>query len=279
MNYVNKDEALGRRLITFPENYGNIQYRTDVGNYVVNTAYGRGRDTVRIASYKKYNGGLFVLDADHFPEGKSVWPSFWLVGADWPCSGEIDIVEYANSFNYESSINHSTLHTRQSCNQEGIPGISNEGTCGAKKGGDECIPCGKWGITQDCAYVGCGLYQGYSTGGFSANRQGGGTYVTEWVLDGEIKIWYFNKHEANIFVPYYSNNVDTSGWPAPYAKFKPCYAAFRDLEIIINTTLCGDWAASDFSNKGLGNCGDFVADPSNNFADAYWLINSVRVYN
>jgi hypothetical protein len=117
------------------------------------------------------------------------------------------------------------------------------------------------------------------TGGFPINRQGGGTYVAEWVFDGEIKIWFFNQQDSSKFIPYNSNEIDTSTWPAPYAKFNPCPGAFRDMQIVINTTLCGDMASPDFSNKNLGVCGEYVANQWNSFADAYWLINSVRIYN
>lgn len=50
---------------------------------------GRYRDSVRVHSKKHYNGGLFVLDADHVPTGCSSWPAFWFCGPNWPVGGEV----------------------------------------------------------------------------------------------------------------------------------------------------------------------------------------------
>jgi hypothetical protein len=46
----------------------------------------------------------------------------------------------------------------------------------------------------------------------------------------------------------------------------------------INTTLMGDWAGATFSTNGCsGTLADTVAN-GNNFNDAYWLINSVKLF-
>lgn len=48
-----------------------------------------------------------------FPQGRGVWPAFWMLGAQggWPDNGEIDILEYVG---YEPEVIHSALHTRSS---------------------------------------------------------------------------------------------------------------------------------------------------------------------
>jgi len=46
----------------------------------------------------------------------------------------------------------------------------------------------------------------------------------------------------------------------------------------INTTLMGDWAGATFWDNGCsGTLAATLADASN-FANAYWLVNSVKIY-
>ena len=48
--------------------------------------------------------------------------------------------------------------------------------------------------------------------------------------------------------------------------------------IVINTTLCGDWAGNTHSQVGCpGTCAQTVANPRN-MDQAYWEINYVRLY-
>jgi hypothetical protein len=55
----------------------------------------RGRDSIRISSYKSYDDSVIVLDLAHMPEGCSTWPAFWTISqtGPWPSGGEIDIIE------------------------------------------------------------------------------------------------------------------------------------------------------------------------------------------
>jgi hypothetical protein len=49
-----------------------------------------GRPAVRIESTKTYDSGLIVVDIGHMPGGIcGTWPAFWMVGPNWPNSGEI----------------------------------------------------------------------------------------------------------------------------------------------------------------------------------------------
>ena len=96
---------------------------------------GGPRKMIRMYSRKLYNDGLFVIKADHIPEGNGVWPAFWLTSKDknWACGGEIDIIEGVNSIDTSSSYNTSTLHTNDKsgiCRQDNVPGITNK-SCSA----------------------------------------------------------------------------------------------------------------------------------------------------
>jgi hypothetical protein len=52
--------------------------------------------------------------------------------------------------------------------------------------------------------------------------------------------------------------------------------------IVFDTTFCGDWAGNVWSQGNCASraatCQDYVANNPGDFADAYWLINSVKVY-
>lgn len=52
------------------------------------------------------------------------------------------------------------------------------------------------------------------------------------------------------------------------------------MKIIINNTFCGDWGDSDFASScpNLGSCKDYVAYNPGMFSEAYWLINSIKIY-
>jgi len=221
---------------------------------------GEKRKTIRVFTDKKYNEGLFIIDLDHIPEGLAVWPAIWLVGtgAQWPENGEIDIIEGINSTSSAHNRNQSTLHTRKGCVQN-IPNILNS-DCNANDG-----------------FVGCGVMGPENSFGHGFNQNGGGAYACEWIHDQTIKIWFWRRAEipANVL----GDSPDPNTWGDPYGSFNSCPGYFKDMEIIINTTLCGDWAGNDYPG-GLDKCREYVRDTKNNtnFRDAYFLIRSVKVF-
>ena len=234
--------------------------KIDVESEGYNPEEKRQRKAIRIYTDKKYNGGLFIIDLDHIPEGMAVWPAIWLVGtgATWPVNGEIDIIEGVNSTLSANNTNQSTLHTREGCIQN-IPNILN----------------------PDCnngnASLGCGIMGPSDSFGHGFNQNGGGVYACEWVYDQTIKIWFWKR--ADIPGNVLGNSPDTNTWGTPYASFNPCPGYFKDMEMVINTTLCGDWAGSAFPG-GSDKCGGYLWDTNNNpkLRDAYFLIRSVKIF-
>ncbi|KAF8075110.1 glycoside hydrolase family 16 protein [Lyophyllum atratum] len=122
---------------------------------------GAKRDSVRISSKKKYNGGLFIADFFAMPHGCSVWPAYWSVGPKWPQAGEIDILEGV----HDQPTNQYTLHTSAGCT------LSAGNSKVASKVLNKAMTYGK---------------------GF--NVAGGGVYAHLWNKDG-IKIWHFARNE------------------------------------------------------------------------------------
>ena len=194
----------------------------------------------------------------------------WMLGSNWPNNGEIDIIEGVNS----GSINQMTLHTSSDCS------ISSGGFSGslATSNCDVNAP-------NQFANAGCGISSGSSAsygGGF--NSANGGVYATEWTSDG-ISIYFFPRGSVPSDVS--SGNPDPSSWGNPTAKFGSgscdIDSHFKGLQLVFDTTFCGDWAgqvwASDPTcSAKAATCNDYVQNHAGDFKDAYWSVNSLRVY-
>lgn len=250
---------------------------------------GGRRDMVRLVSKKMYNSGLFVISADHIPEGNGVWPSFWLTshepsGSKWACNGEIDIIEGVNSVDAASSRNASTLHTSdkpgaQPCRQVGVPGISQGGNP-TSPGGSQDRTCGCDG-TSACPYAGAGVtLESTASFGWGFNKAGGGVYACELTPEGAITIWFFPSSQGPP-ADLTANNPDPSKWPATNRiKFNPCPGQFANMQMVINTTLCGKWAGDRYKGAGGGGgiaaCNEYIKDAD--LTKAYWSIDYVKVF-
>jgi len=196
------------------------------------------------------------------------WPAFWLFGPDWPDSGEIDIIEGVNAQSTDSI----TLHTSSGCV------INNAGS-----------QSGTTTVSSDCntgnANTGCAVStadtNGYGTG---FNSVGGGVYAMQWESSG-IYVWFFQRGQIPEDI---TNNAPmTSNWGLPIVAFNgnagcDIDAHFGNNNIIIDTTFCGDWAGSVWGSSSCASlaptCQDYVAANPGAFTNAYWAINSVKVY-
>ncbi|RFU81441.1 glycoside hydrolase family 16 [Trichoderma arundinaceum] len=230
-----------------------------------------GRKSVRVTSQQSFNHGLFIADIAHMPGSIcGAWPAMWMVGPNWPSSGEIDIIEGVNTQTTDSI----TLHTS--------PGftVSNDGSdpstvlvgsdCGAGNGNSGCGQS-----TSDNQNYGDGF-----------NAIGGGVYATEWTSD-HISVWFFPR--TNIPADISSGSPNPSGWGNPLAKFSGANGSnvddyFKDNQIVFDTTFCGDWAGNVWGSNGecsalANSCEDYVSNNPSAFAEAYWVVNSINVYN
>ena len=116
---------------------------------------------------------------------------------------------------------------------------------------------------------GCAVAQtGGNSFGAKFNAQGGGVFAHTWDAQG-IRVWFFPRGQVPADIT--SGSPNPAAWGKPVAFFPnndSCNTAagFHDHNIIIDTTLCGDWAGNAFSAPGSGcsgSCSDFVADPNN----------------
>ncbi|KAL8859957.1 MAG: hypothetical protein Q9178_003506 [Gyalolechia marmorata] len=172
-----------------------------------------------------------------------------------PNSGEIDIIEGVNT----ASQNQMTMHTGPGCTLAGS-------SC---QGGPGCP------IKPE----------GSNNYGTNLNNAGGGVYAMEWT-SGSINIWFFPRN--GIPGDISSANPNPSAWGTPTASFvggDNCNIDqhFMNHNIVFDTTFCGDWAGSVWSQEATcsalaGTCQEFVQNHPEAFADAYWTINSLKVY-
>jgi len=237
-----------------------------VDHTTVNPAGGRG--SVRVTSNKAYTHGLFVADISHMPGGIcGVWPAFWTFGPKWPASGEIDIIEGVNSQTTDTI----TLHTSAGCSISS-PGSLTSSTLGS-------ADCNTGNAGTGCS-MGTASTQGYGTG---FNAISGGVYAMEWTSSA-IEVYFFPRNAIPGDIT--SGNPNPSGWGTPVASFSgsgcDIDSHFQNHNIVFDTTFCGQWAGNVWGSGSCASlassCDAYVGANPSAFTDAYWMINSVKVY-
>ncbi|KAK0267084.1 hypothetical protein LTR35_016568 [Friedmanniomyces endolithicus] len=243
-----------------------------IGTDAVNVTNSAGRNSVRLTSNKSYSSGLVILDLDHMPGGIcGTWPAFWMVGPNWPSAGEIDIIEGVNS----QSSNAMTLHTGAGCsitNNDAFSGSIDTANCDVNAAGQN--------KNAGCS-IGTSNAQSYGSG-FNANN--GGVYATNYDSSA-ISIYFFPR--GSIPSDISSGSPNPSGWGKPLAQFQGgCDIASKinDQQIVFDLTFCGDWAGEVWSTDSTcsskaSTCNDYVLNNPAAFKDAYWSINSLKVYS
>jgi hypothetical protein len=245
--------------------YSNSQVYLGVDSTTVNPPGGRA--SVRLSSQKSYTHGLFIADIAHMPVGCGTWPAWWTFGPNWPASGEIDIIEGVNN----QAADQITLHTSAGCTMSSAGSLASSTlTSGNCEGNDGCS------ITTANS-------QGFGTG---FNSIGGGVYAMQWESSG-IEVWFFPRNAIPADIT--SGSPNPSGWGTATAAFggSGCNIDqyFMNHNIVFDTTFCGDWAgqssvwASCAQSTGAATCQDYVAANPSAFSNAFWLINSVKVYS
>ena len=217
---------------------------------------------VRLESKKSYDNGLFITDFWAMPHGCSVWPASWLVGPNWPNGGEIDVLEGVNN----QQTNQYTLHTAEGCSLNPNPLAKTRNlTTGIPQAFTSTILTTKCAVTG-ASNIGCAFADGHTrTYGHGFNMEGGGVYATLVDSTG-VSIWFFTR--SAIPADIQSLNPDPSTWGVPAAFFSSstCDPAnfFHEMLMVINTTLCGDWAGAVYNSMGCpGTCAEAVANPAN----------------
>ncbi|TQV99653.1 hypothetical protein V2A60_005109 [Cordyceps javanica] len=236
---------------------------------VDSTTFGtpKGRRSIRVESQKTFTKGLFIADIAHMPSNTcGVWPAFWTFGPNWPTSGEIDIIEGI----HKQSTNSIFVHTSQNrCEMSDYVA-------------EDSTPV----VSKQCnAPTGCSQQTDNQNYGDGFNANGGGVYAMEWT-DLRISVWFFPR--CRIPKDITSGSPQPSSWGQPIGNFASgpsCdfASAFKDHKIVFDTTFCGNWAgatwhSTDECSPRAPTCEDYVSSYPRVFADAFWSINSVKVY-
>lgn len=262
--FVDYTDAPTANLTSLAGYSGNAVY-LGVDHTTVNPAGGRA--SVRLESTKQYTQGLFIADIQHMPGAEcGVWPAFWTFGPNWPSSGEIDIIEGVNM----QTTNAMTLHTADGCTVTNVGSkigtVLATANCNAGNGN---LGCG-----QDTTTNG-----GY---GNSFNAGGGGVYAMDWTSSA-ISIYFFPRNAIPADIT--AGKPNPASWGPAQATFTGAScdidAHFKNHKIVFNTTFCGDWAGSVWGSQcssKAATCEAYVAQNPAAFSEAYWLINSVKVY-
>lgn len=245
--------------------------------------------SLRISSFDTFTTGVFILDATHIPVGCGIWPSWWTVPTNptggWPNGGEIDIVE-GIAF---TSQNTYSVHT--------TPGCKINSTTNSQLGSYQLT-----NLTQatNCASAetgnqGCGVQSSVRNDfGVAYNNQGGGIHAMAWDKDTGIKTWFFTRDQTPADIT--AGKPDPTGWGTPQASWPadncdPNKYFFNHVSVFSNT-ICGEWAGDKklWNNAyagqtqscakltGYPTCQAYVQSQDFDFSEAYWLINSVKVY-
>ncbi|KAI5255311.1 concanavalin A-like lectin/glucanase [Aureobasidium subglaciale] len=261
VNYVSHDHAVEYGLIW---NKSIPTWGVDAYTHLDPSGSNGGRTSVRMTSKDSFTHGLFIADIQHMPQSScGVWPAFWTFGqsGNWPESGEIDIIEFANL----GQQNKVSGHTMPGCS------ISGTSQSGRIQGSD----CSSAGDGAGCAF----LSPSSSTAGSGFNKIGGGVYAMEWTSQ-HINVWFFPRN--NIPSSIRNGKPDVSKFGQPMANFRGCDLDkyFYNHAIVFDTTFCGTWAGETFYGDGCSasSCVDFVANNPSSFKDAYWAVNYVHVY-
>jgi hypothetical protein len=201
-----------------------------------------------------------------------VWPSLWTkaIGNLWPAGGEIDIFEAVNL----QTANQMALHTIAGCTQ--ATGVTQTGTTGQ-------VNCDN----NSSAGAGCTVIDANADSyGAPLAAAGGGVWILEFATAG-INIWFTSR--ANVPSSLSTNSIDTSTFGTPSGSWpaSSCNPSqfFDEQEIVIDITLCGEWAglasileATCPALTGTNTCyTTYVLDPAN-YDNAYFEIASVKLF-
>ncbi|KAK6512726.1 hypothetical protein TWF506_008895 [Arthrobotrys conoides] len=229
-----------------------------------------GRPTVKILSKQRYTRGLFIFDIGHVPYGCGTWPAIWMSDTDpdvWPTHGEIDIIEAVNQGNKGVQF---ALHTTDGCEM----GVKRKQT--GEVLSNNCLNSTNYNM-------GCAVRGAPASYGEKLNNKEGGVYAMEWRASG-IRMWFFPRDQIppNISI----GKPEPSQWGTATADFPSTKcdidSHFKNHRLIINISLCGDWAgAPQVYNEEYDcptECAEYVGSVPEAFKDAYWAINSITVY-
>ncbi|KAI9151300.1 Endo-1,3(4)-beta-glucanase [Paramyrothecium foliicola] len=276
VNYLSKADAEAAGLV-YTDNdqiYIGADY-TNIAKPLGRSTDRHGRDSVRLESKETYSSGLLIADIAHMPgTACGVWPSFWSYNFDEDPFGEIDIIEGINN----ADQNVVSLHTCGACSFNNIGGLDERAQC--NNGGTQSLSC-----EDGTNYDGCGNTMSTGSYGDAFNDGEGGVYAV-WLDQNALSIYWWSRDSIPQDIT--AGNPDPSKWGTPASRFSgsSCNISkyFKKQTIVINTAFCGDnidqsiWDDTCRGPTEHQTCDDYVTNNPGDFAGAYWLFNSIKLY-
>lgn len=181
--------------------------------------------------------------------------------------GEIDIIEGVHN----QLTNQYTLHASADCI---LPKVS-EDTYLAKLLGTTCTSSP--GANSGCAYIDTD----HRTYGKGFNLAQGGVFAHLW-NDAGVTMWRFFRDSIPADITAKKPNPSTWGTPAAIFPSHSCdmKSHFFNHSLILDISLCGDYAGSAYANSGCpGTCADAVANSTNFNSEPRLWIDIVLMLN
>jgi len=107
----------------------------------------------------------------------------------------------------------------------------------------------------------------------------GGVFAMLWD-NTQISVWRFERNQIPQDIQNGNPDPDTWGTPAALWSDESCdiAASFSGLQLVINMTICGDWAGAAYNGGNFGGtCADAVSN-SSNYDLAQTKVNYISVY-
>ncbi|KAG8997294.1 hypothetical protein FRB94_001090 [Tulasnella sp. JGI-2019a] len=103
-------------------------------------------------------------------------------------------------------------------------------------------------------------------------------------------MWFWSRNDSSVpdevrragFASQKAKQINTANWGTPYANFgnSACdVSRFKPQNIIINLTLCGDWAGNAYPSTCPKSCAQHVEEDASDFEEAAWNIASLTVWS
>lgn len=223
------------------------------------------RNSVRIQTQYSFTGGLLIMDSVHMPTGCGTWPAFWTNGAEWPITGEIDIVEGVNNY----TNNQATVHANTGCELPANSSASSLGISGSLVSGTNCA-------ALQTNNEGCGV-RATQTNSFGKpfNQNGGGVYASAFLQlstlqyvsgvangyftlavlwdNAGISVYFFDRQNIPSDITAQAPVPGNWGTPSAFWPASGCnpFQFFQNHGAIFDTTLCGDWAGGVWTATGV----------------------------
>lgn len=209
-------------------------------------------------------GFVVLLDLDYVA---LIFCRTQTTGPNWPTAGEIDIIEGVNN----QATNQMTLHsgTSNACTLSKEPSTNN-----VFSGNAVSTNC----YSSATADGGCGISDPNPTSfGYGFNGAGGGVFALLWDTTTGMSIWHFPRAKIPKDITNKAPTPANWGIPAGFWSSQTCDIAsnFYQHSLIIDTTVCGNWAGSAYGQSGCpGTCSEMVANATN-FASELIIVCSI----